>query len=257
MASTRSRSWWYALGGAVLSAGAPTGLLLLRELAGPRPVVQELAADWMTYVYVFLATAIVLTTVGFMLGRQADRLERLSVTDPLTGLLNRRAFRGRLTQELHRSMRYGSPLSLMLVDIDGLKELNDSAGHATGDRAICSVAGAINGTLRGSDFGARWGGDEFAIVAPNTAPAAAHRSAERLLAQVRQPSVQNVVPLNVSIGIATFDPARYETADIDALVHAADDALYMAKAAGGRGVRAVEQLARAERAKDGGSVNSD
>lgn len=182
----RKRSVLYALAGAALSALAPAGLLILREVASPRPVVQELFADSLTYAFVFLATAIVLGTLGFVLGRQTDRLLMLSATDPLTGLLNRRAFRRRLVEELHRSVRYGSPLSLMLVDVDGLKRLNDEHGHAAGDRAIQCVADAITHTLRGSDFGARWGGDEFTIVAPNASPGAASPSAERLAAQMRE-----------------------------------------------------------------------
>ena len=238
------RSCSYAFAGALLSAGAPLGLLALRELASPRPIAQELFADWMAYVYVFLASALVLTTLGFMLGRQADRLERLSVTDPLTGLLNRRAFRRRLSEELHRSMRYGSPVSLMLVDVDGLKRLNDEKGHASGDRAIRSVAAAIACTLRETDFGARWGGDEFAIVAPNTPSAAAWLSAERLLAQAHTPTIDGTVSVSVSIGVATFEPTRDGSVETGTLVHAADDALYMAKAAGGCRVRAANQLAR-------------
>jgi hypothetical protein len=81
----RKRSVLYALAGAALSALAPAGLLVLREVASPRPVVQELFADSLTYAYVFLVTAIVLSTLGFVLGRQTDRLLTLSATDPLTG----------------------------------------------------------------------------------------------------------------------------------------------------------------------------
>jgi two-component system cell cycle response regulator len=230
---TRRRSILYAVAGAVLSLGAPIGLLLLRELYGPRPVVAELSLDRLTYIYVFLSTAIVLSTLGFALGRQTDRLAALSETDVLTGLPNRRALSRRVTEEFNRSIRYGSPISLLLVDVDGLKQVNDTHGHPAGDRVIREVADAIGTTLRHSDFGARWGGDEFAILAPNATADAARGSAERLLANVGERlSRDSAYRSGVSIGVATFDPARNEAMDLESLVRAADQALYVAKASG-------------------------
>src|SRR5262249_51776812 len=162
------RSLWYAATGAILAAGAPTGLLLLRELYMPRPLTTELLEERITYLYVLVATAIVLAIFGFIVGHQADRLAELSHTDPLTGLANRRALSLQLGREIRRSERYTTPASLLLIDVDGLKDINDKEGHAAGDRVIRRVAEAITEGLRDSDFGARWGGDEFAIVAPNT-----------------------------------------------------------------------------------------
>jgi diguanylate cyclase (GGDEF)-like protein len=160
-----TRSVWYALAGAIISIGAPTGLLVLREVYARRPVTAELMSDRLTYLYVLLASAMVLAFVGFLMGRQADRLAALSQTDPLTGLPNRRALSQHLREELHRATRYRTPVSLLLIDVDGLKQVNDAHGHAAGDRVIRTVALAITHMLRESDFGARWGGDEFGIVA--------------------------------------------------------------------------------------------
>ena len=245
MAAGRRRCVWYAIAGAALSTGAPVGLLVLRELSVPRPLAEELLADRLTYLYVFLAMAVVLTTLGFVLGRQADRLAQLSATDSLTGLLNRRAFRRRLDDELQRSKRYGASVSLMLADVDGLKRINDEHGHSTGDHVISDVAAAIMGTLRGTDFGARWGGDEFALVAPDTTPPAALRSAERLAAQVSQwAGSHRDCRITLSIGIASFDPAQHADLDIDALVRAADDALYLAKASGRNRIRVADRVER-------------
>jgi diguanylate cyclase (GGDEF)-like protein len=223
---------WYAVAGAVLSIGAPTGLLALRELYAPRPVAAELLSDRLTYLYVLLASAIVLGVVGFLLGRQADRLASLSQTDALTGLANRRALSQHLREELHRSARYRTPLSLLLIDVDGLKQVNDTQGHAAGDQLLRVVARAITHTLRETDFGARWGGDEFGIIAPNTTSESARASAERLAVQIRKERNQHGRTPTVSIGIATFDPARPEQADVESLTHAADRALYQAKANG-------------------------
>jgi two-component system cell cycle response regulator len=224
---------WYAGAGAILAVGAPTGLLILRELYAPRPVTLELSADRLTYLYVLFATVVVLAFLGFVLGRQADQLAALSQTDPLTHLPNRRALQQHLAEEFRRSVRYGTPLSLLLVDIDGLKQVNDADGHAAGDRLIRNVADAIAEGLRQSDFGARWGGDEFAIVAPNTSVNAGRASGERLVERVAKERVADRRPATtVSVGIATFDPAERKYADMDALVRAADDALYRAKANG-------------------------
>src|SRR5215475_7439802 len=178
------RSVWYAAAGAFLSLGAPTGLLLLREFVTPTPLGTELTAERLTYIYMLVATAIVLAVFGYIVGAQADRLAELSQTDMLTGLANRRAFSVQLERELRRSVRYGTPASLLLIDVDGLKQINDRLGHHAGDKVIRHVADAITEVLRDTDFGARWGGDEFAIVAPNTTADAAYYSAERLLVRL-------------------------------------------------------------------------
>jgi len=226
------RSIWYSLAGIVLSLGAPTGLLILRELYRPRPFIAELASERLTYIYVLVATAAVLAAFGFALGRQADRLASLSATDPLTGIANRRALQHHLTEEFGRAVRYQSPLSFLLVDVDRLKQVNDEQGHAAGDRVLRTVARAVADGLRQSDFGARWGGDEFAIVAPNTHADAARHSAERLLARVTDAFRNDHQPVSVSVGISTFDPDKAEHLELDSLVQAADYALYRAKESG-------------------------
>ena len=235
----RRRSAWYAAAGVILSLGAPAGLLFLRELSVRRPIATQLMSDRLTYLYVFIATAVVLASVGFVLGRQADRLAALSETDVLTGLPNRRALRRRLSAEVRRSVRYGTPVSLLLVDVDGLKKVNDAQGHAAGDRVIRSIAIAITDGLRDSDFGARWGGDEFAIVAPNATRDAARSSAERLVTRVAEHSRDNHPSATVSVGVATFDPADRKHVDLEAFVRAADAALYLAKTSGRNRVQAA------------------
>jgi diguanylate cyclase (GGDEF)-like protein len=227
------RSLWYSLAGIILSLGAPTGLLILRELYRPRPFIAELASERLTYIYVLVATAAVLAAVGFALGRQADRLAALSATDPLTGLYNRRALKRHLIDEFRRAVRYRSPLSLLLVDVDRLKQVNDEHGHAAGDRVLRGVARAVADGLRQSDFGARWGGDEFAIVAPNTNVDAARHSAERLVARVVDAfRKDHDLPVTVSVGISTYEPDNPKHCELDSLVRAADLALYRAKESG-------------------------
>jgi len=216
-------------------------LLLLRELYAPRPVGTELLSDRLTYIYMLVATAIVLAVFGFIVGQQADSLAELSHTDALTGLANRRALSVQLQRELRRSVRYGVPASLLLIDVDGLKAVNDRDGHSAGDRVIRNVADAITAGLRDTDFGARWGGDEFAIVAPNTTTEAAVRSAERLVVRVANGRSGRGIrrSVTVSIGIATFDPAQEKECDLEQLVRMADDALYRAKGSGRNRVEAA------------------
>ena len=234
-----SRALAYAIAGAILSLAEPIGLLVVREMSSYRPIPSELLLERATYMYVFATTAALLGCLGYLIGRQTDRLEALSATDALTGLANRRALRRRLTDDLRRARRYGSAVSLLLIDVDGLKNINDTAGHAAGDRAIRRVAEAIALHLREPDFGARLGGDEFAVVMPNTSTSAARHSAERLRAHLAQ-RAQDGLAVAISVGIATMDPSGQPAIDTaDELIHAADTALYAAKRAGRNRVHAA------------------
>jgi len=234
-----NRALAYAAAGVVLSLGEPIGLLLVRDSYGMRAIPTELLLERVTYIYVSVTSAILLGTLGYLMGRQANRLEALAQTDALTGLANRRALRRRLTDDLIRARRYGSPVSLLVVDVDGLKRINDERGHAAGDRVIRRVADAIRATLREADLGARWGGDEFAILMPDTPEAAARHSAERLASHLRWGRRADSEPVSVSVGIATFDPTQDMRVDAEELAHRADEAMYSAKRAGRDRIRAA------------------
>jgi len=224
------RGFYYSL---ATSAGIVLGLLVLRTaFASEYSIAAEFVSNRLTYVYVFVATAVVFMVLGYILGRQADELRRLSTTDALTGLSNRHGFHVRLREEWRRSRRHRAPLSLFLIDVDGLKHVNDVQGHEAGDHMLRRVAGAIKHTLRETDFGARWGGDEFAIIAPNTAGTAAHRLGQRLLMQLKERASTGEAPPTASIGLAILDPTEHESWSIDSLMRAADEALYRAKAGG-------------------------
>jgi diguanylate cyclase (GGDEF)-like protein len=137
-----------------------------------------------------------------------------------------------LEHECSRSRRYHSPLSVLLVDVDQLKRVNDVHGHAAGDQVIRAVARAIARTSRQSDIGGRWGGDEFLIIAPDTAGSAAATVAERLRVELATQEAIGEAKATASVGVATFDPSWPPREDTDALLRAADAALYRAKAAG-------------------------
>lgn len=226
----RTRGLAYAL---LTAAAAVLGLLLLRVAFSFVPSLTfEFLTNRLTYLYVFTATAVVFLVLGYVLGRRIDELRRLSTTDPLTGLANRRALQTRLRDEWQRARRYASPLSLLLIDIDGLKQVNDDRGHATGDQVLQAAAHAINATMRVTDFGARWGGDEFAIVAPNTVRRSAQRLAQRLLGQMARQATSRDVTVTISVGVATLDPESSPPATVEWLLNEADAALYRAKSDG-------------------------
>jgi two-component system cell cycle response regulator len=226
-----TRRGMYALAGAGLSLGAPAGLLLFRGvLAGsPARAVDALPADLPTYLYVLLSTAVVFSVFGHTLGQQADRLLALSTSDPVTGLKNRRFMNERLQDELERARRYGTALALLMIDVDRLKEINDDTGHVSGDRALLRVAEAIRTNARATDVAARWGGDEFVVLAPNTDAQAAVALAERIRARLSHGEETPRVTVSTGISNVTDGRVPYE---IDALVGAADAALYAAKRGG-------------------------
>jgi diguanylate cyclase (GGDEF)-like protein len=239
-----SRRVSYALLGAGLAQGVAAGLLLFRLFRHGRwslpGVIREIGADLGTFIYVAGSTTAAFSLFGSLAGRYADRLAQLASTDALTDLLNARAFHRRLHEEIVRATRYRQPLSLMLLDLDDLKRVNDARGHEAGDKALLSVAAAIRSGLREADLGARLGGDEFGLLAPNTNQPAALVLGERLRALVAGGDGAASRPdTTVSIGIVSFGASDRETATERSLLRAADAALYQAKREGGNRVAAV------------------
>lgn len=163
--------------------------------------------------------------------RLEGELRRIATTDELTGLLNRREFLERAGREFSRSLRYGSHMSVLLLDIDHFKEINDRYGHATGDEGLRAFARAGEACVRGTDIFGRLGGDEFAVLLLETEAADAVELAERLrttLDAVTVESDEGPVGFTVSIGVAT----RAGDRNLDELMSRADRSLYRAKGAG-------------------------
>ena len=162
----------------------------------------------------------------------AEQARHAAVCDHLTGLGNRRAFFDAAEIELGRWRRVPRPLSLLMIDVDQFKKINDAHGHPAGDEVLRHIAGLMSATFRQVDVVARIGGEEFAVLLPAADLASAQRVAERLRAALEaQPAPTEAGPVQctVSIGIATMDEA---TASVDALLKRADDALYRAKHSG-------------------------
>jgi diguanylate cyclase (GGDEF)-like protein len=169
--------------------------------------------------------------------RENRRLAAYALRDPLTGLSNRRAFSAQLRQWSAWSARYGRPLSVALLDIDDFKRINDRHGHAAGDAMLIAVGQAIGGAVRASDMAARYGGDEFAILAPETGPEEARRLGERVLEAIRATEILaddgETVRATASVGITVvMDRADSEPRRSDELLANADQGLYAAKQSG-------------------------
>lgn len=177
-----------------------------------------------------------------VLKNKAGEFEHLSVTDDLTGLLNKRYLRERLTEETKRSNRYGFPMSLMMIDVDDFKSYNDAFGHPEGDKALQIVAHGLKETLRGADVAARYGGEEFSILLPQTTSEEAHTIAERIRQKIEATHFPNR-KVTVSIGIASCSHIVCTPPEI---IKAADQALYEAKRRGRNNVQIYENLFRRE-----------
>ena len=172
---------------------------------------------------------------------QGEALQRLAETDPLTWLFNRRHFDKRLEAETNRALRAEHLLALLMIDVDKFKLINDRFGHRVGDQVLKAVASAVKQAVRLYDVPTRYGGDEFAIILPEADTEVATRVARRVLEKAETVTLPGElrnagIPLSLSIGVATFPrPAG----DANALVEAADGAMYRAKIAGG-GIRVWE-----------------
>jgi diguanylate cyclase (GGDEF)-like protein len=162
------------------------------------------------------------------------QLEQIALADPLTGIGNRKAFDQHLAAELERSRRYGKPMSLLMMDIDRFKQVNDTYGHVAGDAVLKEVATLIRTMLRGCDFAARYGGEEFAVIAGETGIEAAGQLAERLRLAIQGRRIagpKGPLQITVSIGVASVGGGCPGIEPIH-LVAAADRMLYQAKESG-------------------------
>ncbi len=171
-----------------------------------------------------------------------DELARLSMTDMLTGALNRHGLKQRSDEIMKSADRFRHPVSLLMLDLDNFKRINDQLGHPAGDAVLKRFSEIVHANLRGSDIFGRWGGEEFLVISPHLNLGDALKMAEKLREAIAVAEFDNGICLTVSIGISEYCPG--ETAA--ALIDRADHALYAAKAAGRN--RVVSELAVATRA---------
>lgn len=163
--------------------------------------------------------------------KEAETLADEVATDPLTGIANRRALSGRLMRELEIARSVGSPLSVLMIDLDRFKTINDTQGHGRGDELLRLLAGVLRRGVRPRDVVARYGGDEFSVILPGSAMRAAMFVGERLRQGVEKLDLRDEkgkrLPVTASFGVAEYDPLKHDGPE--ALLKTADEALYEAK----------------------------
>ncbi|BDU68069.1 diguanylate cyclase [Geothrix oryzae] len=168
------------------------------------------------------------------LRRNLETLEQAASTDLLTHAWNRRHFDAAIEGEMHRSLRYGHPLSMLMLDIDHFKRINDTYGHPEGDRVLMEVADQVRAVIRLSDSLTRWGGEEFIVLMPNTGLANAKALAERIRESLAGCAIEGIGPVTASFGVAEYLP----DASRESWLERVDHALYRAKQAGRNRVEA-------------------
>ena len=177
----------------------------------------------------FLSTCMVMCSLWLMVTELERELEVQARTDPLTGVLNRRAMEEAGFRETARSLRNGSPLCMMVLDIDHFKKINDRWGHAAGDRALQAMVHRLRAVLRSSDLLARTGGEEFTVLLPDTDPSGSFVIAERVRQSIESlevPFADGIIRFTVSAGVAQFVPSL---GGWEVMMQRADAAMYRAK----------------------------
>ncbi|HJV59739.1 MAG TPA: GGDEF domain-containing protein [Albitalea sp.] len=196
-------------------------------LIGDDPLLPQVALS--QAMFVALLTAVVrLRSSHDRAQAHVALMRELAVTDPLTGLPNRRGTTDRLDAAMAMVARHGQPLSVALIDVDNFKSINDRYGHAAGDAVLHRLAQTMQQATRATDMLGRWGGEEFLLLAPATSAPAAGELAERVRRAVAAQAFAHGEPVTISVGVSTC----WSADRVEALLRRADDALYRAKAGG-------------------------
>lgn len=213
-----------------------SGTLAAHEIFGCFQAAGDHCHNWvyLVRIHLFLAALLALTSAGTLLRdrtwsafSRAETLQHWANTDPLCGLANRRGADQFLSSEAALADRYQRPLTIILIDIDEFKRINDDHGHEVGDAVICGFADILSNTVREVDLAARWGGDEFLVATPGVDLRSARHAAQRCRRAIERAPIAGV-PITVTVGIAEYLPGK----GVNDAICRADAMLYQAKAAG-------------------------
>lgn len=234
---TVGRGKYLVIGGLLVAIGIFVSRVVGVALGADQSVSVDHSSLMQTITHMLGLVVLIFLTVGFviMTKERADALNVvLAMRDELTQLYNRRAVFEALAQHLAAARRNQMPLSVLMLDVDNFKSLNDTFGHAAGDRVLREIASTIQNGLRAQDVAGRMGGEEFLVVLPHAKADEASRTAERLRQRIQDVDCLRrcnlKTTLSVSVGVAQFDPVRH--AGGDDFIQEADQALYRAKARG-------------------------
>ena len=234
---TVGRGKFLIIGGLLVAIGIFVSRVVGVAMGADQSVSVDHSSLMQTVTHMLGLVVLIFLTVGFviMTKERADALNVvLAMRDELTQLYNRRAVFESLGQHLAAARRNQTPLSVLMLDVDNFKSLNDTFGHAAGDRVLREIASTIQNGLRAQDVAGRMGGEEFLVVLPHAKADEASRTAERLRQLIQDVDCLRrcnlKTTLSVSVGVAQFDPVRH--AGGDELIQEADQALYLAKARG-------------------------
>ncbi len=221
-----------ALQGFTLSTGSPIGWAFIRYFSGV-DLLQDIEQNFSFYLYLAIGTAIVITSFGAFVGRQEQRLTKMSLVDELTKLYNGRYFHERLLETYAQSIRSETTLSLIMLDIDHFKDINDNYGHFVGDRVLSSVGEAVRQICRSGEIASRVGGEEICVILENCSLNKAVNASERFRLAINSAEVVldngKTISVTVSAGVASSETTTTGAWDV---YKAADEAMYRAKQSG-------------------------
>ena len=222
----KQRRWQYVMYGLLLSFIGPLGEWIFVN------VFSNYINDsfLLTYVYTEIAAMAAFTLFGYIIGIYAEKVEQLAFYDKLTGLYNRHYLMEQLQELEALHKRYEEKFSLILLDLDHFKKVNDSYGHSVGDKTLEAVAGCIIKKMRETDFAARYGGEEFIIVCPHAGVDDCYKLAERIrigIEQLKEDSLGFPGPQTISAGI--YEVSLKQEVSLAQILNNADQAFYRAK----------------------------
>jgi diguanylate cyclase (GGDEF)-like protein len=220
-------TWFIGRRAGFLAAVASAAIILGTNIVSPIHASHPLVGCWNALIWLGFFLMMTLTVARLKMLYLGEK--QLSRLDNLTHIANRLAFYEMATAEKNRAQRFGQPITLAYVDLDGFKEINDAMGHDVGDKLLLWVARTMQKNIRQTDSAARMGGDEFALILPNTTKDAASRVLNKVLQKLNRRMRQNHWPVTFSIGAVTF---LAPPDSLQEMIKRADEAMYSAKASG-------------------------
>ena len=189
---------------------------------------EDVISSQQVAISVLLLLSLIIVILSVFIFKQNRRLNELSLVDPLTGLYNRRAFNPKIRNEIDQFERYGTPLTLLVIDVDYFKTINDTYGHDVGDNVLKEIANLIRDYVRKTDFCVRWGGEEFVVLATSTQQDKALIMAQNLRVAIENHNFGIDQNVTISIGLTSLE----EGDQLESFIRKADKALYRAKQSG-------------------------